>query len=69
MDAISEVIQILDHCGCVGVWVCVCACVSFLSLCIPSSLGNLGQNSSTLSNSKQVIHRTYIPSKFAEIIF
>lgn len=49
MDVMSEVAQILDDsvCGFLS---------SFLSLSVPSSLGNLGENNLTLSNSKQMIH-------------
>ena len=44
MDFMSEVVQILSH----SVF---CVCVSFLSFCISSSLGNVGQNNLILSNS------------------
>lgn len=40
----------------------LCVCVSFLSLCIPGSLENLGQNNLTLSNRKQMINPKHLLS-------
>lgn len=63
MDVMSEVAQISGDSLC-GVRMRVC--FPFY-LCIPSLLGNLGQNNLTLSNSKEAFYP--VPSKFAEMIF